>query len=137
MLRRGKWSDEPVPEPAEGVKPRLSVEVDRARLSRAHAAIATVTYPGGDTSWLVYLKATLTGDEPSDVIQYHRSHADFPQETTADQFFDEAQWESYRRLGEHIADAVLTAGVFNLVKQPAVITPRPSALRQDSPQLRL
>ena len=23
----------------------------------------------------------------------------FPQETTADQFFDEAQWESYRKLG--------------------------------------
>ena len=26
----------------------------------------------------------------------------FPQEPTTDQFFDEAQWESYRALGEHI-----------------------------------
>jgi hypothetical protein len=43
------------------------------------------------------------GDEPADILQYHRGHSPFPQETTADQFFDEAQWESYRALGYHIA----------------------------------
>ena len=31
----------------------------------------------------------------------------FPQEPTSDQFFDEAQWESYRSLGEYIAGRVL------------------------------
>ena len=30
------------------------------------------------------------------------THPDFPHEPTEDQFFDEEQWESYRRLGEHI-----------------------------------
>lgn len=52
--------------------------------------------------WILYLKASLTGDESSDVLNYAKNHPNFPNETTLDQFFDEAQWESYRRLGEHI-----------------------------------
>jgi hypothetical protein len=35
----------------------------------------------------------------ADVRQYGAMHPAFPQEGTADQFFDEAQWESYRALG--------------------------------------
>jgi hypothetical protein len=120
MLRRGKWSDEPVADP-DGTPRRLTVDVDREFCSRAHAALGKVTYADGQSSWLIYLKATLTGDEPSDVIQYHRGHTDFPQETTADQFFDEAQWESYRRLGEHVADAVLTAQVFALAQRAVTV----------------
>ena len=34
--------------------------------------------------------------------QYARVNETFPQETTADQFFSEEQWESYRKLGETI-----------------------------------
>ena len=43
---------------------------------------------------------------PADVVARARRHPAFPHESTADQFFDEAQWESYRRLGEHIASRV-------------------------------
>ncbi len=46
----------------------------------------------------------MVGDEPADVLRYHSSHPSFPHESTAEQFFDEAQWESYRRLGQHIAE---------------------------------
>ena len=60
------------------------------------------------------LVASLTGREPVDVLQYHAQHPDFPHETTADQFFDEAQWESYRRLGEFVGVTVLTSGVMNV-----------------------
>ena len=35
-----------------------------------------------------------------DVRSYANLHADFPHETTADQWFSESQFESYRRLGE-------------------------------------
>lgn len=56
---------------------------------------------------LIYLKASLTGDEPSDVQDYAARHSAFPHEPTSDQFFDEAQFESYRRLGEHVAWEVL------------------------------
>ena len=53
-------------------------------------------------SVMLYLKANVTGDESADILQYQRTHPDFPNEPTEDQFFDEEQWESYRRLGEHI-----------------------------------
>ena len=79
--------------------------------SRAHAALGVVGYPGG-THWslLLYVKATVTGDEDLDVRQYHATHATFPHEPTSDQFFDEAQWESYRRLGEHVGAGVFARG---------------------------
>lgn len=80
------------------------------RLSLHHAAIATVKYADSETAEpdavLFYIKPTLTGDEPADVIQYAKSHPTFPHESTADQFFDEAQWESYRELGEHIGNQI-------------------------------
>ena len=51
---------------------------------------------------ILYIKATLTGDEPPDVLNYRREHKAFPHDTTLNQFFTESQFESYRRLGEHI-----------------------------------
>ena len=86
---------------------RLSVDEppDQRRMSLAHASLAKITYRGSDQeSWLLYIKPTLTGDEPTDILQYHGQHNNFPHEPTIDQFFDEAQWESYRRLGQHIGD---------------------------------
>ena len=50
---------------------------------------------------LLYVKATIGGDESADVAQYRKAHTAFPHEPTEDQFFDEEQWESYRMLGEH------------------------------------
>lgn len=84
------------PDPDTGVATR----------ARAHAALAQVRYAGGEPGVLLVVKPNLTGDEPADVAQYQVDHAAFPQETTLDQFFDEAQWESYRCLGEHIAHQV-------------------------------
>ena len=49
---------------------------------------------------------TLTGDEPTDIQHYASAHASFPHEPTSDQFFDEAQWESYRRLGWHLGGKI-------------------------------
>ncbi len=113
QLRRGKWSEEPVIDPSSPPAPkkedrrkRLWVESLDETLSLAHAALAKVNYENGDVSTLLYIKPTLIGDEPADVRRYHTEHPAFPHESTADQFFDEAQWESYRRLGEHIADKI-------------------------------
>ncbi len=74
--------------------------------SRQHLVCGTIHYDGVkgfDKGILLYFKPTLTGDEPVDITHYHATHASFPHESTGDQFFDEAQWESYRRLGEHAA----------------------------------
>jgi len=111
QLRRGKWSGE-LTRSGTGA-PRIELDtVDLDRLSLAHAALARVVYQDepGHMSYLVYVKPTLTGDEPADLTQYHGAHSSFPQEATSDQFFDEAQWESYRRLGFEIASDLFQAG---------------------------
>lgn len=105
-LRRGKWNAD-----GKGEGAKLSAEADRREYSHAHAALATVTYRDGSKGRIVYVKASLTGREPADVLQYHAEHPDFPHETTADQFFDEAQWESYRRLGEYVGGNIAPQGL--------------------------
>ncbi len=89
-------------------------------LPRTHAVLFLVRYPQGPRNpdgdpwlrrsytWLLYIKATRTGDEPPDVRNYAAVHPDFPNETTLNQVFDEPQWESYRKLGEHIGEQLFT-----------------------------
>ena len=48
---------------------------------------------------ILVLKPVLLGDEPVDVLQYGLEYSDFPQQSTANQWFSEDQFESYRRLG--------------------------------------
>jgi hypothetical protein len=48
---------------------------------------------------LIYLKPAVRRSEAIDVQHYASTHPDFPNETTADQFFNEPQFESYRKLG--------------------------------------
>jgi hypothetical protein len=52
---------------------------------------------------LIYIKASLTADLPADLLHYKSEHPDFPHQTTTDQFFDENQFESYRKLGYEAA----------------------------------
>jgi hypothetical protein len=79
---------------------------ERARPTR-YAALARISYEGSEaTSTLLWLRPAVLGGEPADVLGYHALHPDFPQQSTADQFFDEAQWESYRRLGEQLGEVV-------------------------------
>jgi GNAT superfamily N-acetyltransferase len=70
-----------------------------------------IHYPGGDTGVLLVLKPTLIGDEPVDILQYKRRNGAFPHETTGDQFYDAAQWESYRRLGQHAVQSAFRTPV--------------------------
>lgn len=79
---------------------------------RTHCVVGTVTYPedevsgqGRATGWILYLKSSLTGDEPQDVRQYAEANPPFPQQPTSDQFFTESQFESYRRLGLHVVES--------------------------------
>jgi hypothetical protein len=74
-------------------------------LAGAHIAVGTISYPDQVVlGRIVYIKASVTGDEPVDVTEYRARNAEFPHQTTADQFFDESQFESYRALGQHIID---------------------------------
>ena len=80
------------------------------RFVRWHHAFGTIRYDDVDENspvgLLVYIKASLTGDEPADVLEYATNHQAFPHESTLDQFFAESQFEAYRRLGEHVGREV-------------------------------
>ncbi len=101
-----------------------SLRPDENHRATQHAVIGTIHYDGMagmDKGTILYIKPCLTGDEPPDVLQYSTRNGEFPHEGTADQFYDEAQWESYRRLGEHAIDTSL--GFFeippNATRSPA------------------
>lgn len=55
---------------------------------------------------LIYIKPSLTGEEPRDVLNYHRANPSFPEETIVDQWFSESQFESYRMLGNHMIQKI-------------------------------
>jgi hypothetical protein len=78
--------------------------------SGPHVAVGLIDYPPAASGMgerekgvLVYIKASLSGDENDYVTAYKAAYPRFPHETTADQLFSEEQFEAYRALGEHIA----------------------------------
>jgi hypothetical protein len=89
---------------------------DKPGRSGLYCAIAEIRYKAIDgddvpNGILIYIKPTLRGHVPResgalpyDVYSYARSSKDFPHETTADQWFSESQFESYRALGLHILE---------------------------------
>ncbi|MEW5966963.1 MAG: hypothetical protein AB1720_08230 [Pseudomonadota bacterium] len=92
------------------------IDVDAGDLRSGYSAIGRVRYPpraGVDEQavegWLIYIKPRLAGSEPADLLNYQCTHPGFPHESTADQWFDESQFESYRKLGHHIGKAVFEA----------------------------
>ncbi len=90
-----------------GVRIRLELSnlgIDQQALSQTHWAFGTIHYADGELGYLVYIKSSLTGNEPDYVKQYQREHPVFPHQTTADQLFNEEQFEAYRALGEHAAE---------------------------------
>jgi hypothetical protein len=76
---------------------------DEQGRSGSHCVAGAIRYRDGSKGVLLYLKASVTGDEPGDILQYQAGHREFPHQTTGDQFFSEAQFESYRSLGYHVA----------------------------------
>jgi predicted acylesterase/phospholipase RssA len=80
-----------------------------------YCAIGTINYKAVDgedavNGQLLYIKPTFYGTlETRDVYNYAATHNTFPHETTADQFFSESQFESYRALGE-LTIREMTAG---------------------------
>ena len=89
-----------------------AIRVDKGtdNLSREHWAFGTITYPPADgdgqpeEGYLLYLKSSYSGDEDEVIKEYRRRNPAFPHQSTADQFFDEDQFECYRALGQHIGE---------------------------------
>ncbi|MGA1797186.1 hypothetical protein VH567_00225 [Sphingomonas sp. 4RDLI-65] len=80
---------------------------DEPAAPHAVAALATIRYHDGSMGTLVLMKPRLTGDGPADLVRYKSDNVNFPQQATIDQFFDEAQWESYYTLGRLVTRLVM------------------------------
>lgn len=70
--------------------------------SQACLALAQVRYESGATGQIVLVKPNVSATLPVDLVNFKAANPLFPQQPTTDQFFDEAQWESYFRLGAEI-----------------------------------
>ncbi len=79
-----------------------------------YCAIGRIRYSAIDSGgpsadgWLLYIKPSLHGTEPLDVFNYARRSPQFPHEPTSDQLYGEQQFESYRSLGAHAMDRILS-----------------------------
>ena len=80
--------------------PRQSLVSERGFL------VGDIRYRNGDEGTLILLKTTMIAGLPLAVQRYKATHSEFPDQSTADQFFDEGQFEAYRQLGYHIADCM-------------------------------
>jgi len=100
----------------------IEIDVDALRLgdkglSRSHFAFCRIRYPtdtrdGAVTyGYLLYLKLSLTGNEGEFIRRYQLDEPAFPHQSTADQFFTEAQFEAYRSLGEHVGDRMFLPAI--------------------------
>ncbi len=89
------------------IDPRAIIPNAETGRSEAHCAVGTIHYADKTTGTLLYIKSSLTGDEPKDVLQYASTSPTFPHETTADQWFSESQFESYRALGYQAVTAAI------------------------------
>jgi len=81
-----------------------------SEFSGTHCVVGTILYPNEDPKTprrdrgkIVYLKSSLTGAEPADLLGYRVQHPAFPHDSTGNQWFGESEFESYRVLGRYIA----------------------------------
>lgn len=66
-----------------------------------------IEYADGTKGKLIYLKTTMTESLGFGVKAYKGAHHDFPDQTTADQFFDEEQFDAYLELGRDLAKQMI------------------------------
>jgi len=87
------------------IYPRSAIDSLKSANQKGHnCAIGRIRYSvvDGDAipdGVIVYIKPACYGDEPRDIYEYFKKCETFPHESTADQFFSESQFESYRMLG--------------------------------------
>jgi hypothetical protein len=81
-----------------------TIEYSRADKVRAGDGRAETQAPDGK---LIYIKPVFYGNEPRDVYHYAQANELFPHESTADQWFSEEQFESYRSLGMYIVGRIV------------------------------
>ena len=101
--------------PLAVLSPEMLVDNTTAR----GVLLARILYRADDSGHrrvgtLLVVKPALHQSLDVDLLAYARRNPVFPQQGTGDQFFDEAQWESYHRLGEDVGAQVRDAWLARL-----------------------
>ena len=78
-----------------------------ARFAERGYVRGVIVYPDESRSTLILLKTAMIPGLGLLLRGYKGANRDFPDQTTADQFFDEEQFEAYRELGYEIADTLI------------------------------
>ncbi len=99
-------------------EPNLT-RMSAGNFSKRHFLVMRIKYPehpqhsqdvihpkSPPTGLLVYVKASLTGDEPLELQRFAAADGEFPHNSTSDQFYAPDRFESYRQLGEHVTEVV-------------------------------
>lgn len=87
------------------INPR-GLKLNAERFSQTHLLFGKIKYADGGEGNLLYLKLSVTGDEPAHLLAYRAREPVFPHHSTADQVFSEEQFECYRALGQHLGESL-------------------------------
>ncbi len=99
------------------IEPDLEeLRTDESGNSRSHFLLSKIDYGQGQQGFLLYIKLSMTGNETEFLQKYRAEHPTFPHESTADQLFDEAQFEAYRALGEHIGEELFRSELVDPIR---------------------
>ncbi|MEL6649819.1 MAG: patatin-like phospholipase family protein [Bacteroidota bacterium] len=91
----------------QSLEPKSEKEDPRLRSANS-VALGTIHYPDNNIGHLIYVKSSINQQVlPVNVYNYRKLHPDFPHESTADQYFDDSQFEAYRALGFHMGQEVI------------------------------
>ena len=99
---------EPDPRRVQARDPATDAYPVGARFAERGHVRGTIVYPDGGRSTLLLVKTTMISGLDLLVRGYKGANRAFPDQSTADQFFDEEQFEAYRQLGWEIADRLVT-----------------------------
>jgi hypothetical protein len=69
--------------------------------------VGDVTYADGSRGEILYLKALVRADLSADIYGYWRTNPEFPNQSTANQFYGEMQFDSYRELGRQLTEGII------------------------------
>jgi len=116
------------------VMDRFNIQSRDSDVPGKHCSIGLIRYdlvdgPGSQPGVLVYLKPSLSNDEPRDVFNYAKQSLLFPHEPTSDQWFSESQFESYRTLGQHMVTEMAYEWSLVREREPSV-NPLAAFIRQ-------
>jgi hypothetical protein len=107
--------------PLQPVGPLTTID---SRLSRDSVITGTIRYPAGQDgkrppdATLIFANAVLTRDMPYELLQFVLADAGFPNDSTADQWFDVERFDAYKGLGWFLGGEAAR-------REPAKIPARP------------